>query len=63
MPVFINEVVFRAEVGRAPAERSGDEPAAARPAERQAERQALVDEVTQAVVDLLERELDRIGER
>jgi len=58
MPVFINEVVFRAEV-RPSAE--APEPGAAPADPRQ--RQALVDEVTQAVLDHLERELERIGER
>ena len=60
MPVFINEVVFRADVRR-----EGDatrEPADA-PRDTAPGRDALVAEVTQAVIDHLERELDRIGER
>jgi len=58
MPVFINEVVIRATVDRPPA--------GARAPLQTAEpvdRAALVAEVKQAVMDYLERELDRIGER
>jgi hypothetical protein len=61
MPVFINEVVFRGDVQRAgdkpdpaPGVNAGSGPAA---------RQQLIDEVTRAVLDYLEREMDRIGER
>ncbi|MBI1181876.1 MAG: hypothetical protein GC201_15120 [Alphaproteobacteria bacterium] len=61
MPVFINEVVIRASVepaaGRSsapPGQPAGDEPV---------DRKALIAEVKQAVMDYLERELDRIGER
>lgn len=60
MPVFINEVVFRGDVqqAREPAE-GADAAMAASPAQRE----ALIAEVTQAVIDYLERELDRVGER
>ena len=61
MPVFINEVVFRGDVQRA-----GDAPAAAPGGGTgfdPATRQQLIDDVTQAVLDYLEREMDRIGER
>ena len=60
MPVFINEVVIRANVERAgqPAGAGGAAPAADLP-----DKRALVAEVTQAVINYLERELDRVGER
>lgn len=61
MPVFINEVVFRADLQRArgtsdaaPGSGNADDPAG---------RQALIDEVTRAVLDYLEREMERMGER
>jgi Family of unknown function (DUF5908) len=63
MPVFINEVVFRGEVQR-PAEPGQRAPAGGQPAaDDPAGRARLVAEVTQAVIDQLERELDRIHER
>lgn len=58
MPVFINEVVIRANVDR-PAASGQDAAAGAEPLNRD----ALVAEVMQVVVEYLERELDRIGER
>jgi phenylpyruvate tautomerase PptA (4-oxalocrotonate tautomerase family) len=60
MPVFINEVVFRGDVQRAQEPREAGASAAA---PDPAMREALIAEVTQAVIDHLERELDRIGER
>jgi hypothetical protein len=61
MPVFINEVVFRGDLqgsretrDAAPGGGNAGDPAG---------RQALIDEVTQAVLDYLERELERMGER
>lgn len=60
MPVFINEVVFRGDVQRAPEAIEGRD--AARP-RGPAEREALIAEVTRAVLEHLERELDRTGER
>ncbi|NJO37817.1 MAG: hypothetical protein HC871_09625 [Rhizobiales bacterium] len=60
MPVFINEVVFHGDIQRAPDDQG---PAPGVPAGIQFKREALVAEVTQAVMDYLERELDRIGER
>ncbi len=60
MPVFINEVVFRGDVQRA--QEPGDAATSA-PAADPAKRESLIAEVTQAVIDYLERELDRIGER
>jgi phenylpyruvate tautomerase PptA (4-oxalocrotonate tautomerase family) len=59
MPVFINEVVFRGDLQRAP--QAGESAGAA--TLDAAQREALIAEVTQAVIDYLERELDRIGER
>ncbi len=58
MPVFIDEIVFRGEIrpaGSAPAAAAG--PAAA------ADRDGLVAEVAQAVIDHLERALERSEER
>jgi phenylpyruvate tautomerase PptA (4-oxalocrotonate tautomerase family) len=59
MPVFINEVVIRTSVQQT------DRPAAATagPAVTAPDKDALVAEVTQAVIDYLERGLDRMGER
>jgi len=60
MPVFINEVVFRGDVQRADQSGEGTGTAAIT---SPALREALIAEVTQAVIDYLERELDRVGER
>lgn len=60
MPVFINEVVFRGDVKRPQAKADSSAPAtAAEPVDRE----ALVAEVMRQVIDQLERERDRIGER
>jgi hypothetical protein len=59
MPVFINEVVFHGDIQRA---QDNGEPASGAAGDP-VKREALVAEVTQAVIDYLERELDRIGER
>lgn len=61
MPIFIDELVFRGEVvptqtGAGTKTEAGDSIAAA-------DRQALVAEVTQTVIDHLERALERVGER
>jgi hypothetical protein len=59
MAVFIDEIVFKGEVhGPASAAAGDGDPAAAT-----AQREALIAEVTQAVIDHLERALERIGER
>lgn len=58
MPVFINEVVIRASVERPPAGARAPGPTA-----ESIDRDVLVAEVKQAVMDYLERELDRSGER
>ena len=61
MPVFIDEIVFRGEI-RTPGAAAG----AAAPAGGGAaavDREALVAEVAQAVLDHLERALERIEER
>ncbi|MCY1268264.1 hypothetical protein D9M68_211940 [compost metagenome] len=59
MPVFINEVVVRGTVDRPSAQAPGEQPAQAAPVDRE----ELVAEVTRRVIEQLERELDRIGER
>lgn len=59
MPVFINEVVVRAEIARAET-RDAAEPAAPAGA---GERAALVAEIMRAMLDQFERERDRVGER
>ena len=61
MPVFINEVVLRGDVRRGRG--SGEEGAGGAAVVDSAAREALIAEVTQAVIDHVERELDRIGER
>jgi len=58
VPVFINEVVFRGDVQRRREPGEDD-----RGATSYADRDALIAEVTEAVIDYLERELDRTGER
>jgi hypothetical protein len=60
MPVFINEVVVRGEI---PGEARRPEPGAATTTEDPGQRARLIAEVTQAVVDRLEYELDRRSER
>jgi hypothetical protein len=60
MPVFINEVVFRGDANRTQAKSDTSTPATqAGPTDRA----ALVAEIMQQVIDQLERERDRIGER
>lgn len=62
MPVFIDEVVFHGEVT---SDRAAAPAAAAKSADGAGgpERDALISEVTQAVIEHLERALERIGER
>jgi len=60
MPVFINEVVVRADVREQPLAASGA--AKASPAET-VDRSELIAEILQAVLEQLERERDRMGER
>ena len=57
MPVFINEVVVRAEVGGT--KRDGDAPGAS----SAGDRAALIAAITQAVLEQLERERERAMER
>jgi hypothetical protein len=59
MPVFINEVVIRTSVPRA----EGQGAATAAPAAAPPDTDALVAEVTRQLMDYLERQLDRVGER
>jgi hypothetical protein len=60
VPVFIDEIVFRGEI-RPPAAASPAAPGAAQASG--AERDALVSEVAQAVLDHLERTIERLEER
>lgn len=60
MPVFINEVVVRGTVDR-PQPAPGEQPVQA--SGTPVDREELVAEVTRRVIEHLERELDRIGER
>lgn len=62
MPVFIDEVVFRGEVTASRAAGSA-EAAAGAGGGAGPDRDALIAEVSQAVIDHLERALERIGER
>lgn len=62
MPIFIDELVFRGEVAPVPAGGGSERPAGNGEASA-ADRQALVAEVTEAVIDHLERALERVGER
>ena len=61
MPVFINEVVFRGDANRPQTRADSSTPAAT--AAAPVDRAALVAEIMQQVLDQLERERDRIGER
>ena len=60
MPVFVNEVVFRGDVQRAPETGARETPALAADV---ATREALIAEVTRAAVERVKRELERMGER
>jgi hypothetical protein len=61
MPIFIDEIIIRGEVSPSPvgssSERTGGTDTSG------ADRQSLVTEVTEAVIEHLERALERIGER
>ena len=59
MPVFVNEVVIRGNIERAAAPGARTQAPAAEPVNRD----DIVAEVKQALMDYLERELDRTGER
>jgi hypothetical protein len=61
MPIFIDEIIIRGEVSPSPVGSSSDQVAAAETGG--ADRQLLVSEVTEAVIEHLERVLERIGER
>lgn len=60
MPVFINEVVFRGDANRPQARADSPAPATTT---APVDRAALVAEIMQQVLDQLERERDRMGER
>ena len=61
MPIFIDEIIIRGEVSPSPAGGSSERMAGA--GAGPADRQSLVNEVTEAVIEHLERALERIGER
>jgi hypothetical protein len=63
MPIFIDELVFRGEVVPSPRGTDSGNPQGAGADGAAADRQALMAEVTQAVIDHLERALERVGER
>lgn len=61
MPVFINEVVFRSDIQKtALAPETSSAPISK---ENPEERARLIADITQAVLDKLEREFERMGER
>lgn len=62
VPIFIDELVFRGELVP-PGGGSGEGQGGGSPVAAGADRQALVAEVTENVIEHLERALDRIGER
>ena len=61
MPVFINEVVFKSDLQKTTV--APETAAAADATNTPADRAGLIAEVTQAVMDKLEREFERMGER
>lgn len=63
MPIFIDELVIRGEVVPSIPSGSSQSPAGAGAGMGAADRQALVTEVTEAVIEHLERALERVGER
>ena len=63
MPIFIDEVVIRGEIVPAGGAAPGTEAGAGSADAPGVDRQELVAEITQAVIDHLERALERVGER
>lgn len=63
MPIFIDELVIRGEVVPSIPSGGAQPPAGAGAGLGSADRQALVSEVTEAVIEHLERALERVGER
>lgn len=61
MPVFINEVVFKSDIQNTAA--VPDTSAQPERPDTPENRARLIADVTQAVMDKLEREFDRMGER
>lgn len=61
MPVFINEVVFRSDIQKTALTRESS--ATPTSTENPEERARLIADITQAVMDKLEREFERMGER
>lgn len=62
MPIFIDELVFRGEVVPSPTG-GGSDRSAATGEPSASDRQSLIADVTEAVIDHLERALERVGER
>ena len=63
MPIFIDEVVIRGEIVPAGVVAPGTDVGAGSTNAPGVDRQELVAEITQAVIDHLERALERVGER
>lgn len=61
MPVFINEVVVRGEILEETPSRGTPSPSL--PPDEPAARAGLISEITEAVIEQLERQLDRMEER
>lgn len=63
MPIFIDELVFRGEVVPASTGGASDRPSGSGGEGRMADRQEIIADVTEAVIEHLERALERIGDR
>lgn len=63
MPIFIDEIVFRGEVLPPGAGGGSDRQGGGGVESSVADRQAMIAEVTETVIEHLERSLERVGER
>jgi hypothetical protein len=63
MPIFIDEIVFRGEVLPAGVGGGSDRQGGGAVVANAADRQAMIADVTEAVIEHLERALERVGER
>ncbi len=63
MPIFIDELVFRGEVLPPGPGGGSDQQGGGGGETSAAERQAMIAEVTETVIEHLERALERVGER
>lgn len=61
MPVFINEVVFKSDIQKTAV--SPETSSVPSGKENPEERARMIADITQAVMDKLEREFERMGER